>query len=418
MIYMSNAPRLRQSLSNALSVVLPTREETLLLRACLSSAEAVRQSWEAWQRLRNDLRTGSLTDSQTVKKLQLLVFDALRRSALEVDKESQTYLRSAYLQEDWRSKIVRRICREVLRLFESHDIPVIVLKGVALAETVYESPVLRHCHDIDLLIRDQDMSRAMTLLPSIEFKEIDSKAEPGSSDCQLEHESGLPLELHRALFKLPYYNELLGETWKRSRNQVIADVQTKILAPADNLLHVCGHAFHESRRGSLRWVSDAWFIIDRHRDLDWDLVFDCADRSHLALPLSVTLAYLAEDLNAPIPSSFLARLFAAASKSSAIERELALFGAHSRPQGSLVALFRRMRDWRGRAFMIQWLLLPSPAYLFMVEEARPSWPLPFHYIYRPLRYARQFIDSKFAGLIRRIKWRVDRFFLRTDYRTP
>lgn len=68
--------------------------------------------------------------------------------------------------------------------------------------------------------------------------------------------------------------------------------------------------------------------------------------------------------------------------------------------------------------MIQWLLLPSPAYLFMVEEARPSWPLPFHYIYRPLRYARHFIDSKFAGLIRRIKWRVDRLFLRTDYRTP
>jgi len=68
--------------------------------------------------------------------------------------------------------------------------------------------------------------------------------------------------------------------------------------------------------------------------------------------------------------------------------------------------------------MIQWLLLPSPAYLFMVEEARPSWPLPFHYIYRPLRYARYLIYSKFAGLIRRIKWRVDRLFLRTDFRTP
>jgi Uncharacterised nucleotidyltransferase len=317
-----------------------------------------------------------------------------------------------------RSKIVRRICHDILMLLEKEGIPTIVLKGVALAETAYESPVLRHCHDIDLLIRDQDMSRAMTLLPSIEFKEIDSKAEPGSSDCQLEHESGLPLELHTALFKLPYYNELLGETWKRSRNQVIADVQTKILAPADNLLHVCGHAFYESRRGSLRWVSDAWFIIDRHRDLDWDLLLDCANRSHLALPLSVTLAYLAEELSAPIPSNFLDRLLAAASKSSATERELALFGAHSRPQGSLVALFRRMRDWRGRAFMIQWLLLPTPTYLFMVEEARPSWPLPFHYIYRPLRYARCLIYSKFVGVLRRIKWRVDRLFLRINFRTP
>jgi hypothetical protein len=408
----------KPALAEALSVVLPTPAETLLLRACLYPGDSARRAWDEWQDSRNNFRNGFLGDNESVRKLRPLVFNAQNVHGLEIDKESQTYLRSAYLQEDLRSKIVRRICHDILMLLEKEGIPTIVLKGVALAETAYESPVLRHCHDIDLLIRDQDMSRAMTLLPSIEFKEIDSKAEPGSSDCQLEHESGLPLELHTALFKLPYYNELLGETWERSQNQIIADCPTRILAPADNLLHVCGHAFYESRRGSLRWVSDAWFIIDRHRDLDWDLFLDCANRSHLALPLSVMLAYLAEDLNAPIPSSFLARLFAAASKSSAIERELALFGAHSRPQGSLVALFRRMRDWRGRAFMIQWLLLPSPAYLFMVEEARPSWPLPFHYIYRPLRYARQFIDSKFAGLIRRIKWRVDRFFLRTDYRTP
>jgi hypothetical protein len=418
MIYMSNAPRLRPSLSNALSVVLPTREETLLLRACLSSAEAVRQSWEAWQRLRNDLRTGSLTDSQTVKKLQLLVFDALRRSALEVDKESQTYLRSAYLQEDWRSKIVRRFCREVLRLFESHDIPVIVLKGVALAETVYESPVLRHCHDIDLLIKDQDMSRAASLLLAIGFKEIDSDAGLKNDNRKLEHESGLPLELHTALFKLPYYNELLGEMWERSQNQIIADCPTRILAPADNLIHVCGHAFYQSRRESLRWVSDAWFIIDRHRDLDWDLLLDCAVRSHLALPLSVTLAYLAEDLSAPIPSTFLERLSAAASKRDATARELALFGARSAPHGNLINLFQKMGNWRGRVLLVQWLLFPSPSYLFMVEEVRHVWPLPVHYVYRLLRYARYYMYSKFTGLVRHIKWRIDRLFPRTDYRTP
>jgi putative nucleotidyltransferase-like protein len=412
---MSNLSPLRPALAEALSVILPTPAETLLLRACLSSGDSARRAWEQWQ---NEFSDGFLGDNESVRKLRPLVFNAQNVHGLEIDKESQTYLRSAYLQEDLRSKIVRRICRDILMLLEKEGIPTIVLKGTALAETVYGNPVLRHCHDIDLLIRDQDMSRAMSLLLSIEFKEIDSKGKPGSNDCQLEHESGLPLELHTALFKLPYYNELLGETWKRSRNQVIADVQTKILAPADNLLHVCGHAFHESRRGSLRWVSDAWFIIDRHRDLDWDLLLDCGVRSHLALPLFVTLAYLAEELSAPIPSNFLDRLLAAASKSSATERELALFGARSAPQGSLVALYRRMRDWRGRAFMIQWLLLPTPTYLFMVEEARPSWPLPFHYIYRPLRYARYLIYSKFVGVLRRIKWRVDRLFLRINFRTP
>jgi hypothetical protein len=415
---MSNLSLCKPALAEALSVILPTAGETLLLRACLYPTDSARRAWEEWQNCKNEFRDRFLGDNDSVKRLRPLVFNAQNLHGLEVDKESQTYLRSAYLQEDLRNKIVRRICRDILILLEKEGIPTIVLKGTALAETVYDNPVLRHCHDIDLLIRDQDMSRAVSLLPSIQFKETNPKAEPGSDDCKLEHESGLPLELHTGLFELPYYNELVGEVWERSRNHVVAGVQTKILAPADNLIHVCGHAFYQSRRESLRWVGDAWLIIDRHRDLDWDLVFDCADRSHLALPLSVTLAYLAEELNAPIPANFLDRLFAAASKSSAIERELALFGARSAPQGSLVALFRKMRDWRGRAFMIQWLLFPSPTYLLLAESVHRSWLLPFHYIYRPLRYARHFIDSKFAALIRRIKWRVDRLFLRTDYRTP
>ena len=79
-------------------------------------------------------------------------------------------------------------------------------------------------------------------------------------------------------------------------------------APADSLLHVCGHASYSKSRQSLRWLTDAWLIVNRHPDLDWDLLLDCARRSHLALPLSVALSYLANDLNAPIPLRFLNRL--------------------------------------------------------------------------------------------------------------
>jgi hypothetical protein len=91
-----------------------------------------------------------------------------------------------------------------------------------------------------------------------------------------------------------------------------------MLSPSDNLLHVCGQAWYSAQRFSLRWVGDAWFIIERHRNLDWDLLLDTARRSHLVEPLSVMLGYLAEDLGANIPSSFLQRLFAAASKGSGI----------------------------------------------------------------------------------------------------
>ena len=49
-------------------------------------------------------------------------------------------------------------------------------------------------------------------------------------------------------------------------------VTAEIPAPADSLLHVCGHASYSASRQSLRWVTDAWFIVNRHPDLDWDLL--------------------------------------------------------------------------------------------------------------------------------------------------
>src|SRR5262245_56512466 len=48
----------RPALSLALSVLLPTPEQTLLLRTCLLPSDLARQSWEAWQLYRNDLENG------------------------------------------------------------------------------------------------------------------------------------------------------------------------------------------------------------------------------------------------------------------------------------------------------------------------------------------------------------------------
>ncbi len=322
---MSTLSLLKPALSETLSVILPTSEETLVLRACLLSGESARHAWEEWQRRRNEFANGFLGDDESIKKLRPLVFNALRRHGIEVDKESRTYLRFAYLKEELRNNIFRRICRDVLLLLARGDIPTIVLKGVALAETVYDNPALRHCHDIDLLLRDHHLNRAAELLRPLGFQEADPKGGWGSKDCRLKHESGLSLELHSRLFVLDYSNRSLAEMWNRSEYRLIAGVQGRILSPADNLLHVCGHAFYSAKRRSLRWVCDAWFLIDRYQDLDWDLLMDCAHQSRLTLALSVTLGYLAENLKAPIPTSFLDRLFATAANTDGMERELALF---------------------------------------------------------------------------------------------
>jgi hypothetical protein len=168
----------------------------------------------------------------------------------------------------------------------------------------------------------------------------------------------------------------------------------------------------------LRWASDAWLIIDRNRDLDWDLLLDCARASHLVLPLFIILGYLAKDLDAAIPSTFLNRLSLAAAKIDATEREFALFAARSAPQGSFRTLIRKSRGWYGQTSVIKWMLFPSPSYLRWVEQIERSWLLPMHYIYRPCRYTRYRIRATLSHAVQRIKFQKRRLLARIASRAP
>src|SRR3990172_3101279 len=110
---MSHGASLKPALSESLSLLLPTPEETLLLRVCLSPRESAREAWSQW-RNRNNMSGKALLRNSFVRKLRPLLFNAVQSHSLEIDKEGLTYLRTAYLKEELRDAAVRRICREVL----------------------------------------------------------------------------------------------------------------------------------------------------------------------------------------------------------------------------------------------------------------------------------------------------------------
>jgi hypothetical protein len=372
-------------LSAALSVILPTASETALLRACLLTGPAGRRAWDVWQQETSGIH-GVTALSGSVKGLIPLIHRAAARNGAAVEGTARKALRAGYLREELRTTTYRRICAEVLSALQTEDIPVVVLRGAALADSVYEHAMLRHCHDLDLLLRKGDLARAARLLIARGLRHSREPATGTTTDVTLLHTSALPVELHSRLLAIPWYPVPLTEIWARARGHVVGDVPAHILSPADNLLHVCAHASYSPRRESLRWVCDSWFIIHRHPDLDWDVLVDCALRSHLALPLSVMLTYLARDIGLPVPGTVLARIDAAAARTDRIRREVALHGARAGVRGSLRTLVRTSRGWRARSTVIQWILLPSPAYVRWMEPVRGRWELPLRYVQRPLRY--------------------------------
>jgi len=194
----------------------------------------------------------------------------------------------------------------------------VILKVTVLAETVYKGRGFRHCHDIDILNTDFDPNSASHRLSSIGFRRRTQYALSGGQTFKFHHETGFPLSIHRDLFSIPFFNGDMRDVWSRTKIQTIAGVQASVLSPADNLLHACGLVFCRGKQQSINWVCDSWLIIDHYPDLDWDLLYHCAQRQCLTYPLSVVLGYLAEELTAPIPNSFLRRLFSAASRSKLI----------------------------------------------------------------------------------------------------
>jgi hypothetical protein len=285
------------------SALLPNSEETLLLCAGLWSGDRARVAWREWQ---EKTQTPFIGRNPAIQKLRLLLAQAHQRNNFAMGKPSQTLLRLSYFKEVLRREIYRRICSDALKTFDRSGIAFTVLKGAALAETIY-APALRHCHDIDVLLRIEDFERAAALVEPLRFtRSIQPRFDERS--MRLEHKSKLPLELHSEIFLDRDANVIANEMLQRRRSATIGGTTADILGNEDNLLHVCAHAFSSQTRQSLRWVSDAWQIITKCHDLDWRLLLNTALRGRLVLPLAVILLYLANRLDAPVPAEFLRTL--------------------------------------------------------------------------------------------------------------
>ncbi|MGE5927100.1 MAG: nucleotidyltransferase family protein, partial [Gemmatimonadota bacterium] len=166
----------------------------------------------------------------------------------------------------------------------------------------------------------------------------------------------------------------------RALGRELLGTRVTVLGAADQLVHVCGNAAQSPVRGSLRWVTDAWLLIESDPALDWEVVLRNAERAELALPLSVMLRYLAEELQSPIPGSVVERLDDLARSASPIARDVALYGA--RAGLPALALVRRVTGGlRPRLWALRWLLFPSPTYLRHAYRGRRV-PVGLLYPYR------------------------------------
>ena len=285
----------------------PTEDQILLLRAALLDADTARTAWERW-RAENALETA---DSASLR-LFPLVYSNLRSAGL--DEFDLAKLKGAYRGAWVHNQLLFKRAAEALSALGDGGVPTLVLKGIALSVAHYRDDGVRPMEDIDVLVPRRDFERAITVLRGAGWAAgRDYIPTGGLRAVHAEHlqhrEGGVSLDLHRYALAQAASDD---EFWSAAVEIELLNAPTRVLCPADQLLHVAVHGARWNPVPPVRWLADA-VVIERSAgtDLDWDRLVAEATRRGVTATLAAALECLVGAVEFPLPDGVLQRLAAA-----------------------------------------------------------------------------------------------------------
>jgi len=211
-----------------------------------------------------------------------------------------------------RNRLLARGLGTILGRFAQAGIPVIPLKGVALAESLYGDMSLRVCSDVDILVPRPTVGHAVELLQADGFRGAD-RYHAGATDIDLLLRSNMEycldsppasfhyvLELHWDIaWRWRADSEMVEHLWADARPGTVLGADAWVLSPEWELLYLAFHAARH-RWSALKWLVDIHEICVRG-GLDWAGVEDRARRFGLERALHLTLAACRTLLGTPLP---------------------------------------------------------------------------------------------------------------------
>lgn len=250
-------------------------EERLLLGICrlrfsdelkvtLSALAEKLTDWKYFASIANSHGVAALVYNNS-EKLQLLRF---------VPQEQQDYLKNALLMSLSRNAFNTKSVGEVLRLLNNERIKTVLLKGMALENTVYGNAGLRQMTDADILIDRKECIRARNILLNNGFISLPVKSvfyKPiilytGKHLPSL-IKNGASVEIHHELFggTEKALTKLLYDT---SHEIEIAGEKAFIPRPQIFFLYLIKHLYlHEiNNESQLRLYTDLVVLLDNYHD--------------------------------------------------------------------------------------------------------------------------------------------------------
>lgn len=363
-------------LSDVCCLFLPQASDTELLRVCLWNGVAAQKAFVAWAQ--SPEYAGMQAGVAARRRILPLLNAALLRANITAPEELRAVLRASQMYEELRTRAYAEIASSVLEQLGNAGIPFLATGGVSFSIGLYGKDEARHCHDIDLLMHEQSLPAAAEVLERrCDFKS--GRPFSGSQqDRVLYHSSGLPISLHGTSHKMPAYQF----SWEELRERAVAQHGYKTefftLSPEDALLHLLLLAATNSQNSTIS-VVDAWKLASSGK-IDWPRLSEKIAGRPAAMPVLLTLEYLANALLAPVPKDCVHRLRSTISKWNTAERSQAenalLYELQRSYSGGRKALLLQANSWQQRLRLLSVVLFPSAATLQNAGDIQYSHETP------------------------------------------
>jgi hypothetical protein len=220
-------------------------------------------------------------------------------------------LKTAYILQRLSNERRYQDLGEILKAFRQEEIPVLLYKGVVLAQMVYQDVGLRPMRDFDLLVRPQDWVRTHKILFQFGYSGISpatiSKV-PKEYHLGYGNKKGTGLEFRFWLFWLDLPDFKKQDVWRNSRLATIAGEKALIPHPEDHLLLLSLSLLRQRYKG-LIWFSDiAEFIRHYSSEIKWERIQEKAREKRISTFVYYGLLLTKQLLGAQIPDEALSSL--------------------------------------------------------------------------------------------------------------
>jgi hypothetical protein len=315
---------------------------------------------------------------------------ALESERLELSDEQAAELLEAHRRAMLGPLVVERGLLELAPILDRAGVEFIVLKGPALAHTVYPDPSWRFFGDLDLMVRPQQWREASALLETVGYRRGLPDPRPrfverfGGASAH-RGPSGLEVDLHRTIVLGPFGlwvdTERLFDLTTEFR---VGGRGFRRLDDTSLLLHACIHASLGSVPPLTTPVRDVAQVA-HFAKVDWDAMAERSARWNLGCVVRHALEYASEALAVPSPPE--ARPIMAGSSRRRERRALQAYVGERRDRGgTALSTLSAIRGIRAKAAYVLGLLFPDRTFLAARMGGRASylnrWKIPVRWLRR------------------------------------